>query len=91
MYEFPLFLRLLLSIFRSRLNAYSTIVSLCFCHNALDEGKTFAAREDAIRVKNLVRSPSSSHQREGGDELTPTQQASGSFEAVCPFMFPFIF
>jgi hypothetical protein len=49
----------------------------------------FAAREDAIRVKNFVRSPSSGHQGEGGDELTPTQQASGSLDAVCSFEISF--
>lgn len=48
------------------------------------EGENFAAREDAIRVKNFIRSPSSSRQGEGGDEITPTQHASGSFDAVCP-------
>ena len=41
-----------------------------------------AAREDVIRVKNFIRSPNSSRQGEGGDELTPTQHASGSFDAV---------
>ena len=50
-------------------------------------GGTFAAREDAIRVKNFIRSSGSSHQGEGGDEPTPTQHASGSLDAVCPLGF----
>ena len=49
-------------------------------------GGTFTAREDAIRVKNFIRSPSSNRQGDG-DEPTPTQHASGSFEAVCPLDF----
>ena len=50
----------------------------------------FAAREDAMRLKSLIGSPSSSRQGEGGDEeLTPTQHASGSFDAVCPLGFLF--
>jgi len=53
-------------------------------------GKNFAAREDAIRVKNFVRSPGSSHLQEGSDEPTPTQQASGSLDAVCLLCFPCI-
>jgi hypothetical protein len=52
---------------------------------------TFAAREDAIRVKNFIRSPSSGRPGEGGDEPTPTQHASRSLDAVCPLGFLFIF
>ena len=37
-------------------------------------------------MKNFIRNPSSG--RQGGDEeLTPTQHASGSFDAVCPLGF----
>ena len=54
-------------------------------------GGTFVAREDAIRVKNFIRNPSSGRQGEGGDELTPTQHASGSFDAVCPLSFLLFF
>ncbi|KAF8799355.1 ATP-dependent DNA helicase [Phlegmacium glaucopus] len=46
----------------------------------------YYSREDAIRVKNFVRSPGSSHLREeGGDGPTPTQQASGSLDALVKF------
>ena len=87
----------LIDDFRSHLNAYCTIASLFFCLR-LDMlmlngvgGPTFVAREDAIRVKNFIRNPSSGRQGEGGDELTPTQHASGSFDAVCPLSFPLCF
>lgn len=58
----------------------------------LNGKENFVAREDAIRVKNFIRNPGSSHLREeGGDGPTPTQQASGSLDTVWSLWFPFIF